>query len=202
MKLRVFETFSGIGAQHRALDNLKSKGLIDYEIVGTSDWDIYATASYAAIHHSKDKVKSNKEQIDKFFKEQTLSINGKKESDMGRFSPEARKYIYESFVKSNNIGSIVDSYERVRDNIGFENIDLLTYSFPCQDLSTAGNFHGFNEGITKNTRSGLLLEIEKLLKKIKATKKHQVKKQRERERERERERRFFPSTFYLKTFLT
>jgi site-specific DNA-cytosine methylase len=33
MKLRVFETFSGIGAQHKALENIK----INYEIVGTSD---------------------------------------------------------------------------------------------------------------------------------------------------------------------
>ncbi len=30
-------------------------------------------------------------------------------------------------------------------------------------MSTAGNFHGFNEGIKFATRSGLLYEIEKLL---------------------------------------
>ena len=37
--------------------------------------------------------------------------------------------------------------------------DLLTYSFPCQDLSVAGK----QKGISKGTRSGLLLEVERLL---------------------------------------
>ena len=41
--------------------------------------------------------------------------------------------------------------------------DLLTYSFPCQDLSIAGH----QKGISKDTRSGLLLEVERLLLKAK-----------------------------------
>ena len=41
--------------------------------------------------------------------------------------------------------------------------DLLTYSFPCQDLSIAGQ----QKGISKDTRSGLLLEVERLLLKAK-----------------------------------
>ena len=41
--------------------------------------------------------------------------------------------------------------------------DLLTYSFPCQDLSVAGH----QKGINKDTRSGLLLEVERLLLKAK-----------------------------------
>lgn len=38
---------------------------------------------------------------------------------------------------------------------------LLTYSFPCQDLSVAGKQKGMTKG--NNTRSGLLWEIERLL---------------------------------------
>jgi len=37
--------------------------------------------------------------------------------------------------------------------------DLVTYSFPCQDLSVAGK----QAGIKKGTRSGLLYEVERLL---------------------------------------
>lgn len=37
--------------------------------------------------------------------------------------------------------------------------DLWTYSFPCQDLSVAGKGAGIKQG----TRSGLLLEVERLL---------------------------------------
>ena len=38
---------------------------------------------------------------------------------------------------------------------------IMTYSFPCQDLSLAGKQKGMAKG--KNTRSGLLWEVERLL---------------------------------------
>lgn len=38
--------------------------------------------------------------------------------------------------------------------------DMWTYSFPCQDISVAGKGAGIKEG----TRSGLLFEVERLLK--------------------------------------
>lgn len=38
---------------------------------------------------------------------------------------------------------------------------LLTYSFPCQDLSKAGKKKGMSKG--SNTRSGLLWEVERIL---------------------------------------
>jgi DNA (cytosine-5)-methyltransferase 1 len=38
---------------------------------------------------------------------------------------------------------------------------ILTYSFPCQDLSLAGKGAGMGKGT--NTRSGLLWEVERLL---------------------------------------
>lgn len=47
-----------------------------------------------------------------------------------------------------------------------DNTDLLTYSFPCQDLSNGSAwYNNNNEGIKKGagTRSGLLWEIERIL---------------------------------------
>jgi DNA (cytosine-5)-methyltransferase 1 len=41
-------------------------------------------------------------------------------------------------------------------------IDIFTYSFPCQDISLAGKRAGFKKG--GGTRSGLLWEVERLLK--------------------------------------
>lgn len=38
-------------------------------------------------------------------------------------------------------------------------VDMWTYSFPCQDISVAG----YQKGIKKGTRSGLLSEVERLL---------------------------------------
>ena len=42
---------------------------------------------------------------------------------------------------------------------------ILTYSFPCQDLSIAGKGAGMSKG--ENTRSGLLWEVERILKECK-----------------------------------
>ena len=51
------------------------------------------------------------------------------------------------------------------DDLGIVDTDkftyLLTYSFPCQDLSVAGKGKGMTKG--SNTRSGLLWEVERLL---------------------------------------
>jgi len=47
----------------------------------------------------------------------------------------------------------------------YEKIDIFTYSFPCQDISLAGNQKGFSRD--SNTRSGLLWEVERILKEMK-----------------------------------
>jgi DNA-cytosine methyltransferase len=53
-----------------------------------------------------------------------------------------------------NLGDI-----RMVDENNFPECDLLTYSFPCQDISISGVQKGIKEG----TRSGLLFEVERLL---------------------------------------
>jgi DNA (cytosine-5)-methyltransferase 1 len=63
--------------------------------------------------------------------------------------------IYEAIHgKTPNLGDIT-KVESLPD------CDLLTYSFPCQDLSILGNQKGLGKG--SGTRSGLLWEIERLL---------------------------------------
>lgn len=66
----------------------------------------------------------------------------------------------------------ISSYEQLHGAVrNFGNIteievlptaDLWTYSFPCQDISIAGKQSGFDK--KNNTRSGLLWEVERLLK--------------------------------------
>lgn len=65
--------------------------------------------------------------------------------------------IYEAIHGSTpNLGDIT----KVTD---LPNCDLMTYSFPCQDISILGNQKGLEKG--SGTRSGLLWEIERLLQK-------------------------------------
>lgn len=69
---------------------------------------------------------------------------------------EIDKYAIRSYEamhgKANNLGDI-RMIEKLPD------ADLWTYSFPCQDISVAGKGAGIKEG----TRSGLLFEVERLL---------------------------------------
>jgi DNA (cytosine-5)-methyltransferase 1 len=69
---------------------------------------------------------------------------------------EIDKYAIQSYEtmhgKTNNLGDI-RKIEELPD------ADLWTYSFPCQDISVAGKGAGIKEG----TRSGLLFEVERLL---------------------------------------
>ena len=44
---------------------------------------------------------------------------------------------------------------------------IMTYSFPCQDLSKAGKQKGMSKG--SNTRSGLLWEVERILNELKTS---------------------------------
>lgn len=54
------------------------------------------------------------------------------------------------------------------DDLGIEDVNeyvyILTYSFPCQDISTAGLQKGFDEG--SGTRSSLLWEVVRILREL------------------------------------
>ncbi|ATZ17294.1 DNA-methyltransferase [Williamsoniiplasma luminosum] len=172
-KIRVFETFAGIGAQHKALEILKQKKIMDYEIVATSEWDVWANISYHAIHNHNQNIAKNlsDQEIHNFLKTFTLSLDSKtpaKFESIKKLSRENKEVLYSSLKLNNNLSDItkINGQELYQKTKGF---DLLTYSFPCQDLSTAGSFHGGNRGMSKDsgTRSGLLWEIERILKELK-----------------------------------
>lgn len=52
IKLRLFEAFSGIGAQAKALKNIG----VDFESVGVAEVDGEAIKSYAAVHSDTSSV--------------------------------------------------------------------------------------------------------------------------------------------------
>lgn len=77
-------------------------------------------------------------------------------SEIDKFAIESYEAIY---GKTRNYGDIskIDALDYA---------DLWTYGFPCQDISTAGKMEGIKEG----TRSGLLLEVGRLLEEAKKRK--------------------------------
>ncbi|MDB2119971.1 MAG: DNA (cytosine-5-)-methyltransferase [Clostridium sp.] len=162
--LRVVESFSGIGSQVKALKNAK----IEHEIIATIEWDINAIIAYDLIHHGEQDLaeyeRLNKDEMLKKLSTLTLSSDGKsplKEKSLSRFNKNQLMHLLCAIRRSNNLGSITDI-----NGIDLpDNLDLFTYSFPCQDLSIAGAWHGNNSGIDRNAnnRSGMLWQVERIL---------------------------------------
>ena len=162
--LKVVETFSGIGAQATALRNIG----IEHEIVGTADWDVNAILAYDLIHKGKPKKSKynsmTREQLLEILSKYTLSFDGKKPATQKQIENQSYDFLIRlcaAIERTNNMVSVTD----IKGNDLPNDTDLLTYSFPCQDLSTAGFWHGNKGGIDRNAnnRSSMLWQIERIL---------------------------------------
>lgn len=154
--LRVFEAFAGVGTQHMALRNIN----MDFEVVAISEIDEYAILSYDAIHTADRPVEeATEEEMDQFLEKHNVPLfpNGKKAGQRKQLKGKKKKAFYEACVRARNIGDIASV-----DPKDVPDHDLMTYSFPCQDISVAGKGEGLGKG--SGTRSGLLWECEKIIK--------------------------------------
>ena len=157
--LRVYEAFAGIGAQASALERLN----IDYEIVGISDWFIDAIECYAAIHCDNIEVEVPRDikEVEEYLSKYTFSATSTKPTNIKRLTEDQKRDLYRANVRAKNYGSITEL-----KGSDMPEVDLLVYSFPCQDLSTGGLGKGMKKG--SGTRSGLLWEIERILNELAA----------------------------------
>ncbi|BDV02401.1 MAG: hypothetical protein HPAVJP_2900 [Candidatus Hepatoplasma vulgare] len=167
--MKIVELFSGIGAQAKAFKNIGLK----FEVVLCCDWDIYSVISYAFVHENIiiknerkkiDKILNSasntekeilKKEILKKLENYNLSKDGKnKYTNLRSLSIKFLWLLEKSLNITNNIGSIKD--------LKGENIpkhDLMTYSFPCQDLS----LQGLQKGLVYGSSSSLLWEVKRIL---------------------------------------
>lgn len=166
--LRMVETFSGIGAQAAALRNINKRYGVEYEILNTADWDINAIIAYDLIHNGNIDLKNydslSKEELLKRIDDMTLSLDGKKpatEKQIQSLDISILKRLVASIERSHNLISVTDIDGRELS----DEMNILTYSFPCQDLSSAGFWHGNRGGIDRNAnnRSSMLWQIERIL---------------------------------------
>ncbi|MFL2133500.1 DNA (cytosine-5-)-methyltransferase [Desemzia sp. FAM 24101] len=169
MTFKVVETFSGIGAQAKALSNIaKQNPNFKYSIEATVEWEIGAIFAYDIIHNGKQNLEAynhfTKQELIGRLSRYNLSSDGKqalKPSALKYMPLEQLKAICHSIDRNNNLVDISSVTAEDLPN----DIDLLTYSFPCQDLSISSYWHKNFSGISKDVqnRSGLLWEIERIL---------------------------------------
>ena len=155
-KLKVFESFSGYGSQRMALRNLG----IEFESVGISEIDIPAILSYASIHDGLDKenesfVYPSKEEMIEYLEQRNIGLDFKTKKIKLPKNLIKLQQIYRATVLSKCFGDI-----SLINPINLPDMDLFTYSFPCTDISVAGQQQGVIKG---QTRSGLLYECEKII---------------------------------------
>ena len=171
--LRVVETFSGIGSQAKALSRINTQ----YKILNIVEWDIHAIYAYDIIHNGPQYLEGylnvRKRELLERLSKYNLSIDGKQSAPPNSFrgmSENALRRILYAIERTHNLIDIT----KVSGQDLPRNLDVLTYSFPCQDLSVCGSWHGNMEGINReaNTRSGLLWEIERIIMELVAENRH------------------------------
>ena len=167
----MIETFSGIGSQTQALKNLR----IDHKVVAIAEWDISAMYAYDILHNGEQDIKSlrhhTKESLISVLSRYNLSSNGKNPitpKALKSMSIAQLKAIYLSIERNNNLVDISEVHSQ-----DLPDADILTYSFPCQDLSVSGYWHNNTSGIDRDAenRSTLLWQIERILKEYVASQK-------------------------------
>lgn len=167
-KFNIVELFSGIGSQAKAFERISTRKDVDFSILNTCEWDVHAIVAYDYIHngpkiHKNASKLTRDELLDKLSK-LSLSNDGKvpmSPSTLRAYTTDVLRIIYSSILKTNNLISVEDVKGKDLPN----DTTLLTYSFPCQDLSNVGALHGYNKGIDRDAhnRSGLLWEVERML---------------------------------------
>ena len=152
-KLKVFEAFAGVGSQSMALRNLG----IDYEVVGISEVDKWALLSYDAIHNEQYDIElPSKEEMLKEFNDKHIAYNfSTNKSEIPRGIKDIEK-LYKAHMRSRNYGDI-----RLINVEGLPKIDLFTYSYPCKNISIAGQQKGLEEG--SGTQSSLVWDCFKII---------------------------------------
>lgn len=162
--IRLIELFAGYGSQSLALKYLG----VPFQHHKISEWAVPSIQAYKDLHMTDDET----DYSDGMTSEDLISfLNGKismnyntpmTREQIQRKGEKWQRQVYNNMRATNNLGSITTIKGQ---DLNITDTDkyfyILSYSFPCQDLSSAGLGKGMAKG--SGTRSGLLWEVERLL---------------------------------------
>lgn len=155
---------SGYGSQALALKYLG----VEFEHWKICEWATKSIQAYKDLHFENDNTDYSQD-IDKdtlidILYELGISSNYNSpmtKKQIQRLNDDTLRKIYNNIFATHNLVNI----QQIKgEDLCVEDTDkftyLLTYSFPCQDLSLAGKGKGMSD---TSTRSGMLWEVERIL---------------------------------------
>ena len=164
--IRLIELFAGYGSQYLALKYLGAN-VQHYKIC---EWAAKSIQAYNDLHiqdyfdYSGDLSDDN---ILKVLVELGVSINYNEPATKEQLKRQNFRRIYNNIIATKNLVNIQNAKGedfKITDKDKYDYI--MTYSFPCQDLSLAGKGKGMAD---TSTRSGMLWEVERILNELKTT---------------------------------
>jgi DNA (cytosine-5)-methyltransferase 1 len=162
--IRLIELFGGVGAQSRALENLG----VPFEHWRLIEWSDKSIVQYNSIHEKDfsdySQGKSREEMEKRIFGISCDYSNPMTKEQISKKPLDWVKKVYNAAIATKDlidVSSVKGSDLGITETGKYEYI--ITYSFPCQDLSNAGKM----AGILKGTRSGLLWQVERILSELK-----------------------------------
>jgi DNA (cytosine-5)-methyltransferase 1 len=162
--IRLIELFGGYGSQSLALKYLG----VPFEHWRLSEWAVPSIQAYKDLHATEDdtdySIELSKEQLLDYL-DGRISMDYSKPMTREQIERKGEKWqrvVYNNMKATNNCGSIIKMSGQDLNIVDTDKYCYIaSYSFPCQDLSSAGLGKGMAKG--SGTRSGLLWEVERLL---------------------------------------
>lgn len=163
--IRLIEFFAGYGSQALALKYLN----VSFEHWVICEWAIKSIQAYKDMHFTNDNydyscIYENKgDLVDHLYK---LGISANYNEPMtkqqiSKLNDKQIRTIYNNIRATHNLVNIQNIHGNDLKIVDVDKYDyILTYSFPCQDLSLAGKGKGMSDN---STRSGMLWEVERIL---------------------------------------
>ena len=161
--IRLIEFFSGYGSQYFALKYLNA----DVQPWKTCEWNINSILAYYYFHNELQTVRTTfkKENLIPILRHLGVSADCQTHASPRILNAMSEEQLNELFTAIEATHNLVDITKVHGEDLDIDDINdyeyVLTYSFPCQDLSTAGKQAGMVEN--SNTRSSLLWEVGRIL---------------------------------------
>ena len=167
-EIALIELFGGYGSQALSLSYLG----VPFHHHKLCEWAVKSIQAYKDIHMSEDDTDYSKDlsvdEIKEYLFNKGISQNYNEpmsKEQIKRLSEEQVRTIYNNIKATHNLVNIQQVKGKDLDITEKDKYTyVMTYSFPCQDLSLAGKGKGM---AYTTTRSGMLWEVERILKECK-----------------------------------